>query len=140
VRGQSPTSARSCEDSTGHPYGFVLALAKQAVAAFQVPKTFSDVLPLEETERLKGITKTTAGGLIYTPAVARIGSSSFASPLFSGFAPSVRFHYSQGTGYFNEASATDVRGWNHGRQACRRARDWRIRVYTDCGALEGAVA
>jgi hypothetical protein len=41
----------------------VLALAKQAVAAFQVPKTFSDVPPLEETERRKGITKTTAGSL-----------------------------------------------------------------------------
>jgi hypothetical protein len=58
----------------------VLALAKQAVAAFQVAKTFSDVLPLEETERRKGITKTTAGGLIDTPAVVCTGSRAIMEP------------------------------------------------------------
>jgi hypothetical protein len=58
----------------------VLALAKQAVAAFQVAKTFSDVLLSVETDRkrkAKGITKTTAGGLIDTPTAVRTGSSAY---------------------------------------------------------------
>jgi hypothetical protein len=57
-----------------------LALAKQAVAAFQVPKTFSDVLPLEETERLRGITKTSAGGLTDAPAAVCTGSPAIMEP------------------------------------------------------------
>jgi hypothetical protein len=47
--GPVSTSAGVPQNSTRQWYGFVLALAKQAVAAFQLPKTCSDVLLLGET-------------------------------------------------------------------------------------------
>jgi len=74
-------SAKSCEDSTGQPYGFVLALAKQAVAAFRCRRPFRTSCCSEKLiGRLKGITKTTAGGLSDTPAVVCTGSPTIMEP------------------------------------------------------------